>query len=199
MSSIPRASRSRIAQRRQEAKWKTRLVLGIAILGGLLVVGAVLLAVTDLGGSSAGARVIEYTEAQVARANPIMAVHEMEAGPPIPYLPASSPQPSIAVSEEFVNVGSVGPTEVIERKFVIANTGEGPLTISRAYTTCGCTTAEISSATIPAGQVAEVNLIFDAGFHDTRGQVVRRGLIIENNDPEQPVREIWIEASVKVN
>lgn len=199
MSSIPRASRSRITERRQEAKWKSRLVLGIAVLGGLLVVGAIVLAVTDLGGTSAGAQTIDYTEAQVARANPILAVHEMEAGPPIPYLPASSPQPSIAVNEDFVNVGSVGPTEVIERKFVIANTGDGPLTISRAYTTCGCTTAEISSATIPAGQVAEVNLIFDAGFHDTRGQVVRRGLIIENNDPEQPVREIWIQASVKAN
>lgn len=197
MSSIPRANRSRVTQRRQAAKWKTRLVLGIAILGGLLLVGAIILAVTDLGGSSGGAEAFTYTDSQVARENPILAVHEMEAGPPIPYLPASSPQPSIAVNEEFVNVGSVGPTEVIERKFVIANTGEGPLTISRAYTTCGCTTAEISSATIPPGHVAEVNLIFDAGFHDTRGRVVRRGLIIENNDPRQPVREIWIQASVR--
>jgi hypothetical protein len=199
MSSVPRTNRSRIAQRRQSAKRKSRLVLSVAILGGLLVVGAIILAVTDLGGPSSGAEAFAYTEGQVARDNPILAVHEMEAGPPIPYLPASSPQPSVAVNEDFVNVGSVGPTEVIERKFVIANTGDGPLTISRAYTTCGCTIAEISSATIPPGHVAEVNLIFDAGFHDTRGQVVRRGLIIENNDPDQPVREIWIQASVRNN
>jgi hypothetical protein len=199
MSSVSRTSRTRISQRRQAEKWKFRLILGTAVLGGLLVVGAIILAVTDLGGTRAGAEVFEYTEGQVARDNPILAVHEMEAGPPIPFLPASSPQPSIAVNEDFVNVGSVGPTEIVERRFVIANTGEGPLTISRAYTTCGCTTAEISSTTIPAGQVAEVDLIFDAGFHDTRGQVVRRGLIIENNDPEQPVREIWIQASVQAN
>ena len=198
MSSVSQVDRSRISRRRKSNQWKSRLILGVAILGGLLVVAAIALAFLDFGGGP-NAQIFEYSQAQVARANPILAIHEMEAGPQIPFLPASSPQPSITVNEDFVNVGSVGPNEVVERQFVIANTGEGPLTISRAYTTCGCTTAEISSATIEPGQVAEVKLIFDAGFHDTRGQVVRRGLIIENNDPEQPVREMWIQASVRNN
>lgn len=129
----------------------------------------------------------------------MVAVHEMGAGPPIPFLPASGPQPQIVANEDFVDVGSVGPTEVVSLDFIIANTGEAPLTISRAYTTCGCTTAEISSAVIPPGEVAEITLIFDAGYHDTRGQVVRRGLIIENNDPERSIQEIWLQASVRSN
>ena len=71
------------------------------------------------------------------------------------------------------------------------------LTISRAYTTCGCTKAEFTSSIIPAGKVAIVTLVFDAGFHDVRGQTVRRGLIIENNDPDWPTVEIWAQASVR--
>ena len=198
MSSVSRADRSRISRRRKSEQLKNRLLIGVVALGGVLIAVAIALALMDLGGNG-GAQGFDYSKAPVARGNPILAVHEMEAGPPIPFLPESAPQPSIAINEDFVNVGNVGATEVVERNFVIANTGEGPLTISRAFTTCGCTMAEISSATIEPGQVAEVKLIFDAGFHDTRGQVVRRGLIIENNDPEQPVREIWIQAAVQNN
>jgi hypothetical protein len=75
--------------------------------------------------------------------------------------------------------------------------GDAPLTISRAYTTCGCTTAEISASVIPPGKVATVKMVFDAGYHDTRGQTVRRGLIIENNDPAQSEAEIWLVATVR--
>ena len=42
-----------------------------------------------------------------------------------------------------------------------------------------------------------MTLRFDAGYHDTRGQSVRRGVIIENNDPNNPQMEIWAEASVR--
>jgi hypothetical protein len=86
---------------------------------------------------------------------------------------------------------------VVEHEFIIRNVGEAPLTISRAYTTCGCTTAEVSARVIQPGQVATVRLIFDAGFHDTAGQTVRRGLIIENNDPNQSEAEIWTQAAVR--
>lgn len=74
------------------------------------------------------------------------------------------------------------------------------MTISRAYTTCGCTTAEISASVILPGQVATVKLVFDAGFHaDAAGQTVRRGLIIENNDPYQSEAEIWVQAAIRSN
>jgi hypothetical protein len=45
--------------------------------------------------------------------------------------------------------------------------------------------------------VASVTLTFDAGYHDTAGQTVRRGLIIENNDPRQSQAEIWVQAAVR--
>jgi hypothetical protein len=41
-----------------------------------------------------------------------------------------------------------------------------------------------------------VKVIFDAGFHDAAGQTVRRGVIMENNDPDQSQEEIWVQAAV---
>ena len=64
---------------------------------------------------------------------------------------------------------------------------------------CGCTAAEISADVIPPGKAVTIELVYDAGFHDTAGQTVRRGLIIESNDPDQPQAEIWVQADVAQN
>jgi hypothetical protein len=121
----------------------------------------------------------------------------MTGGPSIPFLPQSDPQPKIVINEAFYNFGSLGLTDVVTRDFVIANVGEAPLTISRAYTTCGCTTADFTATVIQPGQVSIMTLVFDAGFHDVGGQTVRRGVIIENNDPKNSNAEIWIQASIR--
>lgn len=199
MSSISRTGREGVVQRRTEARRRSRMIYAAAALGlTLMLAGALMLIGRGAAGGS-DAAAFEYSPEDVARGAPVLAVHEMGQGPAIPFLPADGPQPRIAANETFVDVGSVGPNEVIERSFVVANLGEATLTISRAYTTCGCTTAEISSAEVPAGKVVEITMIFDAGFHDTRGQTVRRGLIIENNDPQQPIQEIWLQATVRNN
>ena len=52
---------------------------------------------------------------------------------------------------------------------------------------------------IPPGKAALVTLVLDAGFHDVRGQTVRRGIIIENNDRSNAKAEIWTRASVTWN
>jgi len=132
-----------------------------------------------------------YAEEDVVRDTPFVAIHEMGQGPQIPFLPADQPQPKISVPSDYYNFGRVGPRDVVRRKFVIRNEGNAPLTISRAYTTCGCTTAEFTARVIPPGKVALVTLVFDAGFHDARGQTVDRGIIIENNDPRNSKTEIW--------
>lgn len=199
MSSAAKASRSRVVERRRAEKRRKRIAYGVIALGLVLLIAAVTALVGPGSGSSGTGADFNYAPEDVVRGEAFVAVHEMGAGPPIPFLPASGPQPSIATSEDFIDVGSVGPNEVVRLEFAIANTGQAPLTISRAFTTCGCTTAEISSTVIPPGKVAEVELVFDAGFHDTRGQVVRRGLIIENNDPKHSTQEIWIQASVRSN
>ena len=170
----------------------------IALLAvGVILVGVALLSYTN-GTSTVGAS-SDYHPDEVAYDQPIVAVHEMGEGPTIPFLHQDQPQPDIVLPETNFNFGLIGAKDVVEQTFIVRNEGDAPLTISRAYTTCGCTTAEISASVIPPGKLATVRIIFDAGFHDAAGQTVRRGVILENNDPMQPQAEIWVQASVKNN
>lgn len=188
---IRRKNRRRKKQRNQ--KWIPIAILAI----GVILVGVGVISYTD--GSSAVGASADYHPDDVAHDQPIFAVHEMEDGPPIPYLPDNGPQPDIVVPEKSYDFGVIGPQDVVERTFIVRNVGDAPLTISRAYTTCGCTTAEVSASIIPPGKVATVKIIFDAGFHETAGTTVRRGVIIENNDPNQSQAEIWVQAAVRTN
>lgn len=181
--------------RRRQARQKQSWIPIVLLLAGVLLVGASVYGYA--AGSTAADTSRSYRPEDVAEAQPILAVHEMAEGPPIPFLPRSQPQPKIAVPEKFYDFGRVGRQDVVERTFIIRNAGEGSLTISRAYTTCGCTTAEISARVIPPGKVATVRLVFDAGFHESAGQTVRRGLIIESNDPKRSQAEIWVQATVR--
>jgi hypothetical protein len=194
-SNSQRAIRDRTRKRRQ----RQRLIPFIAIIaGGLLIIAA---GWYLLGYRGSVETAFAYSPEDVIYDQPLHAIHEM--GPPslatIPFLPKDSPQPKIAVSEDFYAFGSIGPTDVVTHDFVIANLGDAPLTIHRAYTTCGCTTADFTATVIPPGKFSVVTLRLDAGFHDVRGQTVRRGLIIENNDPANPQVEIWSQASVRNN
>lgn len=177
----------------QKRNWKPLALLMV----GVVLLGVGLVAYTSAPPSASAS--LEYQPDDVAHDQPVLAVHEMGDGPAIPFLPANQAQPKIQIPEKNFNFGTIGPQDVVEQEFIIRNVGEAPLTISRAYTTCGCTKAEISATVIPPGQVATIKLIFDAGFHDTAGQTVRRGLIIENNDPQQSQAEIWVQAAVRSN
>lgn len=137
-----------------------------------------------------------YLPEDVVRERPIRAVHEMGSGPRIPFLPEDQAQPRIEIPRDSYNAGRVGSKDIVTKTFVIRNDGDAPLTISRAFTTCGCTTAKITGRVIPPGKVALAHVRFDVGFHDARGQTVQRGLIIESNDRKSSRTEMWLHASV---
>ena len=101
------------------------------------------------------------------------------------------------LSEKYYDFVAVNAHQVLTRTFVIANSGQSPLIIRRAYTTCGCTIADFTAAEIPPGKVVLMTLQFDTGFHDMRGTTARRGVIIETNDPDQQIQEIWVQATVR--
>lgn len=186
--------RDRRQQAQRQARRKNIIAIAILIFALLVLSGSLYVYFSDSQTASAD---FAYGPEDVAYDQPIHAIHEMGEGLPIPFLPKDQAQPSIVISEKSYNFGSIGPTDVVQRSFAILNTGDATLTISRAYTTCGCTTADITASSIPPGKVAEVTLTFDAGYHDTAGQTVRRGLIIENNDPRNSQAEFWTEASVR--
>ncbi|NIM92781.1 MAG: DUF1573 domain-containing protein [Anaerolineales bacterium] len=192
MSKKSETKRTRLERRRREERIK-KFGVGAIFFSGLLLVS--IAGWSLLNGQKAVE--IDYEEEDIVYDVPLHAVHEMGEGPAIPFLPNDDPQPQIVVNERFYDFGSIGATDVVTHDFVIANTGDAPLTISRAYTTCGCTTADFTSAVIPPGKVSIMTIRLDAGFHDVSGQTVRRGVIIENNDPKRSSSEVWIQATVR--
>ena len=179
-------------QNKNRSRFSTILVVGLIVIA----LGAVI--IWSSGDRTASAK-LDFTSDRVVHDKPLHAVHEMEPSnlASIPFLAKGEPQPKINLPKTYYNFGSIGASEVVNYDFVIANTGNAPLTISRAYTTCGCTTADLTATVIPPGKVSIMTLTFDASVHDTRGKTVRRGVFIENNDPQNPQMEIWIQASVR--
>jgi len=109
--------------------------------------------------------------------------------------PAAGTHPDADLPVSFHNFGTVKQSQVASWSFEIANRGTAALVISSGYTTCGCTTAELSTAEIPVDKSGLVTVYFDPQ-HASPGSVVRRGIILETNDPQKPQIEIWIQASV---
>lgn len=197
MAKNTQVSRRAIREGAQKRRKQRRILPAILFVAlGIGLIGATWYLLADRTSAQTG---FEVNSEDVVYDQSLTAIHEME--PPnlasIPFLPKDGPQPKIALSEDFFNLGSIGPTDVVTHDFSITNLGEAPLTINRAYTTCGCTTADFTATVIPPGKVSVVTMRLDAGFHDVRGQTVRRGIIIENNDPKNPQVEIWAQATVR--
>lgn len=175
-------------------KWDY-VILGMA---GIAVLAFISIGVLRL--SRAGQK-LPYTPADVVYGKQIHAVHGMDvdrSSQVLETIPANlSEKPAIRVSESFFDFGEVDSQTVLRRTFVIANTGQSALIIQRAYTTCGCTVADFTATEIPPGKVVLMTLQFDPGFHEMRGTTVRRGVVIETNDPDHPIQEIWVQASVR--
>ena len=207
---MSRKKRSRLAGSRRKPKARPRGPTRAASpkrtpmprwIGAIAVVAfaAIALAVgrAYVADSQVASVIEDDAQGEIVDSAPFRAIHEMRSGPRVPFLPADEPQPKIEVPTAEHDFGSISPKAVVTHTFLIRNVGAALLTISRAFTTCGCTTAEISARVIPPGKAAYVKLRFDAGFHDTRGKQVKRGLVIESNDRSNWKTTVWTRASIR--
>ncbi len=80
--------------------------------------------------------------------------------------------PTIAFAEEFHDFGEVQEGEVVEHTFTFTNEGEGPLIISNAQGSCGCTVPDWPRQPIAPGQKGQIKVSFNstgrAGRQDKR-------------------------------
>jgi hypothetical protein len=171
------------------------IILGIVVL---LIFGLFIYLMFTRGIGNAN---IQFNPSDVVYGEKIHAVHSMETSPysqPSSLSLVSLPiKPEMQLSETYYDFGVVDAQQVLTRTFVITNSGQSPLIILRAYTTCGCTTADFTTTEIPSGKVGLMVLQFDPGYHDMHGTTVRRGVMIETNDPDHLTQEVWIQASIK--
>jgi hypothetical protein len=131
--------------------------------------------------------------------NPIAGFHDMEhmPNPNAPGQPvqAGTPQANVDLPVLRWDWGDIPRMPKVQQTFPIQNTGDQPLLIASVVTSCGCTTADLSSSVIPAGQRADLVVTFDPNFHETAGPVTRL-VWLETNDPDMPVVELRMDANV---
>lgn len=109
--------------------------------------------------------------------------------------PTPIPQPpQIVISQDEFNFGKVAEGSVVEHIYTIKNTGGVPLTFSKVFTACGCTTADIPPAGILTGAEAPIKLTFDSlGFNGP----VEKSARLYTNDPKTPFLDIKLKGEVE--
>ncbi|MBC7227638.1 MAG: DUF1573 domain-containing protein [Thermoflexales bacterium] len=117
--------------------------------------------------------------------------------PPAPRpAPAGQPVPRLDMPEREHAFGRIYARWTVSHVFAVQNTGTADLVITNLVTSCGCTTAELSSSVIPPGHRADLTVTFDADFHPVKGPVTRL-VWFATNDPAQPWVEVRITADVR--
>lgn len=134
-----------------------------------------------------------------APVNPVVGGHNMDNLPDPgrrgTAVGAETPQANVDLPLTRWDWGTIPAIPAVEQTFPIQNTGDEPLLITNVGTSCGCTTAALSSSVIPPGQRADLRVVFDPNFHATSGPVTRL-VWLETNDPDLPVVELRLDANV---
>ena len=99
----------------------------------------------------------------------------------------------IEFTETEYNFGEVESGAKVEHTFKFTNTGQGPLIISNARASCGCTVPEWPTDPIQPGDDGEIMVVFDSkGKSGVQNKVVT---ITANTQPSQT--EVLIKGMVK--
>jgi hypothetical protein len=107
-------------------------------------------------------------------------------------LPQSAGRIELSATEyDFGTIPNTGPVSQI---FQVRNAGDGPLEISGVSTSCGCTTAEIGSQQLAAGESTDLIVTYDPLAHDGATGDFIRLVYVRSDDPETPEASmtIWV-------
>ncbi|HSR31027.1 MAG TPA: DUF1573 domain-containing protein [Anaerolineae bacterium] len=134
------------------------------------------------------------------RKQPLKGSHDMTRIPQQTPAPQPAPEgvnlPRVDLPVASHDFGRIPGRPDVAHVFSVQNTGTADLQIWNLVTSCGCTTAELSSSIIPPGQRADLTVTFDPDFHATQGPVVRL-VWFATNDPTQPWAELRLNADVQ--
>lgn len=168
----------------------------VALMFGIFIILGLLLYAIRIGNSTQAS--LRYSPQDVVYGEELHASHTMQEGiSQLPAIQLSSAKPQVMVDSGLINLGTVAAGQIMTKVVPIANRGDSPLVILNAHTTCGCTTADFTAKEIPPHKVALMTISFDTSYHDLRGQTVRRGIMLETNDPQNQVVYIWFQATVR--
>ena len=135
-----------------------------------------------------------------AAKRPLKGGHDMQIIPKQTPAPQVAPE-GVALAELDLpstdhDFGRIPKRPDVAHVYAVQNTGTADLEIWNLVTSCGCTTAALSSSVIPPGHRADLTVTFDPDFHLTQGDVVRL-VWFATNDPTQPWAEVRLAANVE--
>lgn len=96
--------------------------------------------------------------------------------------------PTISFMEEFHDFGEVREGEVVKHTFTFTNEGEGPLIISNAQGSCGCTVPDWPRQPIAPGQKGQIKVSFNS--KGRAGRQDKRVTLTTNAVPQSKVLNI---------
>jgi hypothetical protein len=174
-------------------------------VGGVLAIVAVLVGVNLLSGARAKPPALSREDPSdllpLAEAKrPLKGEHDMARIPQQTPAPQPAPEgvalPQLDLPTTSHDFGRIPGRPDVAHVFAVQNTGTADLEIGNLVTSCGCTTAKLTSSVIPPGQRADLTVVFDPDFHVTQGEVVRL-VWFATNDPTQPWAELRLTADVQ--
>jgi cell division septation protein DedD len=196
--------RKRASRRRQKRSFTSNPLLW---LGGILGTVVLLVALNLLQSgvfadppaasrSEDPASLLPLAEAK----RPLEGEHDMRLIPQQTPAPQPAPEgvalPKVDLPSYSYDFGLIPKRPDVAHVFAVQNTGTADLQIWNLVTSCGCTTAQLSSSVIPPGQRADLTVVFDPDFHVTQGETVRL-VWFATNDPTHPWVEVRITADVE--
>jgi len=105
----------------------------------------------------------------------------------------AAPAPRIRVEPERFDFGNVLPEKTLRKEFTIRNFGNAPLELENVSTTCGCTAALAGAKRVEPGGSTPLRVTFETRRFSGK---VERKVLVRSNDPETPLLEVRLAATV---
>jgi len=102
--------------------------------------------------------------------------------------------PRIEYASSYMDFGKVIPGQRVSHSFLLENRGGRPLRLRKTRSSCSCARATVSTQSLEPGERGEMVVIWDTPSH---GGSVRRTVLLETNDPSQPVVSFALLAEVE--
>lgn len=113
--------------------------------------------------------------------------------PPLP-LSQVNEVPKLFVEEMEIDLGKIGPKNVISRILTLENTGPKLLNIRKIVTNCDCLTYELPTMDIKAGE--KVDLVFSFDPKGRKG-IDHKTITFFSNDPLSPTKTVVIKSRIR--
>jgi hypothetical protein len=104
-----------------------------------------------------------------------------------------APAPRIRVEPASFDFGNALPGKTLRKEFAVRNFGDAALVIESVSTTCGCTAALADERRVEPGASTSLRVTFETRRYS--GKVERR-VLVRSNDPETPLVEVRLRATV---